>query len=243
MISFNKQDYTSAAEWLSKLRHDSFWLDYYKKMMSDILANGQIVQEQYAREARHLIGDGLAERFWTIRLHNVENTVSDLWEVDEITLPTLTTTAVGMLATEWIERQTADMKSRGRPIFDDDCNIVGREEWILDCWIAEDVGLDKLKAAEKAGLIVYDGPGRLRPADNVSVALVAYLCGRIFAGDYPELLPESKTKMIWKFGGQFKGASDIEDLFGGIALGNTRRNNKDGILPTGHGRVDKLFEK
>lgn len=241
MLSFNKQKFASAADWLNSLKLDAFWLDYRRRMIQDFAKDGMQARDLYIAQARKSIGEGLAERFWEIRLHDVENTVSDLWEVDEITLPRLMTSVVGMLAMAWIETESGKLLggNDNAPTLKPEAD----EEWDLsDFPTIKKAGLAKLKEAAKVGLIAYEGKGLLRVGDNVSTALVAYLCGRIFADDYPEPMPENRKVLLWKFGSRMAGANELDKLFGGASISNTRRNNNGKTLPTGHERVDRLFE-
>lgn len=248
MLGFNKKRFKSADVWLHLLKGDDMWLDYRKSMIiafskcKDNPSERQKTIEKYTQDAFGYIGEGMVRQYWEIRLHNVENTVNDLWMIDEITLPKLTTSAIGMLAMEWIKNEShkllgADNTPSSKP-------ADAADQWDLDCSkVIVDAGLAKLKEAAAAGLITYEGRGLLKPAAGVSATLLAYLCGRIFAGDYPEPLSENKKVMTWKFGSRMIGVNELDELFGGINIGGTRRNNKGKQLPTGHERVDRLFEK
>lgn len=96
-----------------------------------------------------------------------------------------------------------------------------------------------LEAAEQNNIIVYN-PTRegFDKGNQSSNVLVAYLCGRIFCGDYVE-------KGIWKGGKRLDEAKYCEQLFGFDVAGTRRktRNSGAGKPPIGYERVDKLFEK
>lgn len=246
MLSYNKKRFKSSGVWLRQLKDDDMWLNYRKKMIvtfgecKDKPEKGEKIREHYTHEVLEFIGDGMVRHYWEIRLHNIEDTINDLWMADEITLAKLTTCAIGMLAMEWIETQSSKLLGVDNTTFHKPAD----DEWDLDCSkVIVDAGLAKLKEAAAAGLITYEGRGLLKPAASVSATLLAYLCGRIFAGDYPKPLPHSKDTMTWEFGGRMLGANELDELFGSVAIGGTRRNNKGKQLPTGHERVDKLFEK
>lgn len=96
-----------------------------------------------------------------------------------------------------------------------------------------------LEAAEQNSIIVYNptrkGYDKGQQSSNV---LVAYLCGRIFCGDYSE-------DDVWKGGKRFDEAKYCEKLFGFDVAATRRktRNSGAGKPPMGYERVDNLFEK
>lgn len=96
-----------------------------------------------------------------------------------------------------------------------------------------------LEAAERRGFLIYNGARKgYDTGQQSSNALVAYLCGRIFCGDYTK-------EGIWKEGKRFDEAQYCEQLFGFDVAGTRRktRNAGAGKSPIGHEKVDELFDK
>ena len=77
---------------------------------------------------------------------------------------------------------------------------------------------------------------------NESKALLAYMCGRIYCGDYPKYSAR-EVKSYWKPGRtEFFPESDLNALFQETALGQSRQNRKGEAVPMGSKKVDDLFE-
>ena len=77
---------------------------------------------------------------------------------------------------------------------------------------------------------------------NESKALLAYMCGRIYCGDYPKYSARD-VKSYWKPGRtEFFPESDLNALFEETALGQSRQNRKGEAVPMGSKKVDDLFE-
>jgi hypothetical protein len=77
---------------------------------------------------------------------------------------------------------------------------------------------------------------------NESKALLAYMCGRIYCGDYPKYSARD-VKSYWKPGrSEFFPESDLNALFQETALGQSRQNRKGEAVPMGSKKVDDLFE-
>ena len=77
---------------------------------------------------------------------------------------------------------------------------------------------------------------------NESKALLAYMCGRIYCGDYPKYSARD-VKSYWKPGRtEFFPESDLNALFQETALGQSRQNRKGEAVPMGSKKVDDLFE-
>lgn len=75
-----------------------------------------------------------------------------------------------------------------------------------------------------------------------SKALLAYMCGRIYCGDYPKYSAR-EVKSYWKSGKtEFFPESDLNALFEETALGQSRQNRKGEAVPIGSKKVDVLFE-
>lgn len=96
-----------------------------------------------------------------------------------------------------------------------------------------------LEAAERGGIICYN---RAREGYDkgalASQALVAYLCGKIFCGDYTQ-------DEVWMEGKRFDEAKYCEALFG-FDVSGTRRSTRGkggGKSPVGYEKIDELFNK
>ena len=77
---------------------------------------------------------------------------------------------------------------------------------------------------------------------NESKALLAYMCGRIYCGDYPKYSARD-VKSYWKPGRtELFPESDLNALFQETALGQSRQNRKGEAVPMGSKKVDDLFE-
>lgn len=75
-----------------------------------------------------------------------------------------------------------------------------------------------------------------------SKALLAYMCGRIYCGDYPKYSAR-EVKSYWKAGRtEFFPESDLNALFEETALGQSRQNRKGEAVPMGSKKVDDFFE-
>lgn len=96
-----------------------------------------------------------------------------------------------------------------------------------------------LDKAEKAGIIAYNAERQgYDKGKQSSKALVAYLCGRIFCGDYTK-------KGEWKEGSRFDDAKYCQELFGFDVAGTRRkcRSTGKGKSPVGHEKVDDLYKE
>lgn len=91
-----------------------------------------------------------------------------------------------------------------------------------------------------SGMIVVQGSHFVWKESKV---LLAYLCGRIYCGDEPELLKQDK-KAYWKIGNRRVFPDDeICQLFNITGIGQARMNRRDSIAPTNHEKIDQFFEK
>lgn len=96
---------------------------------------------------------------------------------------------------------------------------------------------DIFDKAEAANIIRYNKErGGYDVAAQSTNNLVAYLCGRIYCGDY-------EHDGQWKAGKRFDDAQFINQLFG-FDVAGTRRTaqGSTGNLPKGYERVDRLFD-
>lgn len=105
MMSNNRGEYASPSAWLSALRQDGLWLSQLQQLQAP---NADISALREA--AMRKIGQGLTYEFWDSYRHQVEPVVTEVWEMDELTLPKLKIQAIGMLSIEWIEQQTTTTK-------------------------------------------------------------------------------------------------------------------------------------
>ena len=90
-----------------------------------------------------------------------------------------------------------------------------------------------------AGYIIVEGDHYVWTETKV---LLAYMCGRIYCEDYPEKTRYDE-KMFWGPGkiDLFPDA-DLNTLFNQTDLTQSRHNRKGKPAPTGHEKIDKLFE-
>ena len=106
MMSCNRGDYRSAADWLSVLRQDEAWLGQQQRLLASPAKDVSIHREDAIRR----IGKGETFEFWEIYQHKVEPVVTEVWGIAELSLPKLKIQAIGMLSMEWLE-QHAEKKS------------------------------------------------------------------------------------------------------------------------------------
>lgn len=102
MISYNRNDYSSASQWLAFLRQDDAWLSQLQQLQT---STPDKCKEHY-RMAVKRIEEGSAGDFWYFYNHQVEKVVEELWESGETTLPKLKVLAIWMLTLEWLEQHT-----------------------------------------------------------------------------------------------------------------------------------------
>ena len=100
MMSNNRRDYGSAAEWLSALRQDDAWLSQLQRLMASSTDDVNLHRD----DAMRRIGKGETYEFWDIYQHKVELVVAEVWEIAELSLVKLKIQTVGMLSMEWLER-------------------------------------------------------------------------------------------------------------------------------------------
>lgn len=101
MMSNNRGEYSSAAEWLSVLKQDEAWLSQKQLLQISAAGNNGTDREDAIRR----IGRGETFEFWEIYQHQVEKVVTEVWGIAELSLPKLKIQAIGMLSMEWIEQQ------------------------------------------------------------------------------------------------------------------------------------------
>ena len=102
MMSSNRGDYKSAAEWLSALRQDEAWLSQKHHLQAS--ADGDTSTD--CDDAIRRIGRGETFEFWEIYSHEVEPVVTEVWEIAELSLPKLKIQTIGMLSMEWLEQHS-----------------------------------------------------------------------------------------------------------------------------------------
>ena len=71
-------------------------------------------------------------------------------------------------------------------------------------------------------------------------ALLAYMCGRIYCGDFPEY-SKYEQKTFWEFGNGLFPDAELNALFEQTGIGQSRQNRRDMPVPTNAGEIDKLF--
>ena len=100
MMSNNRNEYSSAAEWLTTLRQDEAWLYQQQRLQDSSESNFSIHRDDAIRR----IGNGETYEFWDIYQHKIEPVVTEVWEIAELSLIKLKIQAIGMLSIEWLER-------------------------------------------------------------------------------------------------------------------------------------------
>ena len=102
MMSSNRGDYKSAAEWLSALKQDEAWLSQQQRLQTSAAGDANDNRDDAIRR----IGKGETFEFWEIYCHKVEPVVSEVWEIAELSLPKLKIQTIGMLSMEWLDQHT-----------------------------------------------------------------------------------------------------------------------------------------
>ena len=100
MMSSNRRDYGSAAEWLAALRRDDAWLCQQQRLQ--VSSAGDICVHR--NDAMRRIGNGETYEFWDIYQHQVEPVVAEVWQIAELSLIKLKIQTIGMLSMEWLEQ-------------------------------------------------------------------------------------------------------------------------------------------
>lgn len=73
-------------------------------------------------------------------------------------------------------------------------------------------------------------------------ALLAYMCGRIYCGDFPEY-SQYEQKTFGEFGNGLFPDVELNALFGQTGIGQSRQNRRDMPVPNNAGEIDKFFQK
>ena len=107
MMSNNRAEYGSAAEWLAALRQDDAWL-YQLQRLQDSSENDFNIHRD---DAIRRIGNGETYEFWDIYQHKVEPVVAEVWQIAELSLIKLKIQTIGMLSIEWLEQHASDNRS------------------------------------------------------------------------------------------------------------------------------------
>ena len=106
----NRRNYASPAEWLRTVRQDDAWLGMKEQLETSTDADIAMHREDAARR----IGSGLVNEYWMIhrnKANRVELVVTEVWELESLTLPKLKLQAIGMLTMEWIDAHPAGTKT------------------------------------------------------------------------------------------------------------------------------------
>lgn len=101
MISYNRNDFVSASQWLEALRQDDAWLSQLQQLKN---ATAEELSKHH-QIANKRIEEGASGDFWYFYKHQVDKVVEELWETGELTLPKLKTQAIWMLTLEWLEKE------------------------------------------------------------------------------------------------------------------------------------------
>lgn len=126
----------------------------------------------------------------------------------------------------------------------EDAQVVDAEEVSADtdkplCVAINSAQRKKLEAAEEMGIIIYNRARKGYDKGTLaSQALVAYLCGIVFCGDYTK-------DGCWKQGKRFDEAQYCQELFGFDVAGTRRkaRSTGAGKSPIGWEKVDGILDQ
>lgn len=108
MMSNNRTEYASAAQWLSALRQDGLWLSQLQQLEAPE-ADRAALEEAALRK----IGQTLTYEFWDSYQHRVEPVVAEVWGLAELSLPKLKIQTIGMLSMEWLEQHAGGLQDSG----------------------------------------------------------------------------------------------------------------------------------
>jgi hypothetical protein len=100
MMSSNRRDYGSAAEWLAALRQDDAWLCQLQRLQDSTENDFNIHRDDAIRR----IGNGETYEFWDIYQHKIEPVLAEVWQIAELSLIKLKIQTIGMLSIEWMEQ-------------------------------------------------------------------------------------------------------------------------------------------
>lgn len=98
MISNDKKQYRSAAEWLSALKQDETWLHQQEQLENSAGADAQLME--YSRKE----GNDTLYKLWVLYNHDVEKAVTDFWDENNMSLAMLKIKVIDLLTLEWIEQ-------------------------------------------------------------------------------------------------------------------------------------------
>ena len=105
MMSNNREDYSSASEWLSALRKDELWRSQMQQLQ-DPAGDGDALRSAALRK----IGQGDTFELWDSYRHQVEPVVTEVWGIAELSLIKLKIQTIGMLSIEWLEQHAKKVK-------------------------------------------------------------------------------------------------------------------------------------
>ena len=105
MMSNNREDYSSASEWLSALRKDELWRSQMQQLQ-DPLGDGDALHSAALRK----IGQGDTFELWDSYRHQVEPVVTEVWGIAELSLIKLKIQTIGMLSIEWLEQHACGVR-------------------------------------------------------------------------------------------------------------------------------------
>lgn len=130
-----------------------------------------------------------------------------------------------------------EAKSVKEEIFGDEEEDVSVEDREL-CVALNSRQKQVLIKAELSGIIVYnEGRKGYDVAKKATKALVSYLCGKLFCGDY------TTEDEVWIKGGIMEESPYCQELFGFDVSASRRKTRGKGAgkSPTGYQKVDNLF--
>ncbi len=106
MISYSREAYGSASQWVEALRQDDAWLSQLQQLRNATAED----LSKHLQTANQRIEEGAARDFWYFYRHQVVKVVEELWQSGELTLPKLKILTIWMFTVEWIEQSSATTK-------------------------------------------------------------------------------------------------------------------------------------
>ena len=174
MMSNNRNDYHSATEWLSALRHDEAWLCQQRQLQQSSSDN----LKSHLDAAKRRIGDGLLFEYWEI-YHQVESAVNEVWDITDLTLAKLKIQTIGVLSMEWLEQHGGQDKEVPERLKTEEAEEL-MEDLVDAGMLTEDWQPDGLSGPERA-LVAK------AVCDRLEVNEVWQLFGQLW-GEKPETL-------------------------------------------------------
>lgn len=242
MMSYNRQSYETAEAWLEALCNDYLWITKRAEMEKAFATCPSSAIEKYRQEAFSVMDNGLVSCYWKMAPYKIQEIIHDIWEEHSLSLVTLKLHTVAMLMLEYIEQhsqeaclpQQGDNEANVRSSLPQSENTTQNRPLSVAIQTSQ---RRQLEAAERLGIIAYNHTRQGYDKGKLaSQALVAYLCGRVFCGDYTK-------EGVWMEGKRFDEAKYCEQLFGFDVAGTRRkiRSSGAGKSPIGWKKIDELF--